>query len=125
MSSGDLEVEQKLVAVIVLAEGRNGGQLMPVSGSGPNRCQARRGLRALSPAVRCRTDRTLDAVLRAFDERHAVPAVFVRAVAARLGFTAGPARYLDFCAPRREPRVDQAVFDGVHRAARRLQGSEV
>src|SRR5580700_2288247 len=55
----------------------------------------------------------LDAVLRAFGKRRAMPGIFVRAVGARRRL-AGPARHFELGLARPQARIDQPVFDVLH-----------
>ena len=113
---GDLEVEQQLVGVVVLAERAERRPLDAGVRIGAEIAFQHHLAVALRDAqfVVERIEQ-LDAVLRAFDERHAVPGVFVRAVPARLRL-AGPARHLHLRAARHQARLEQAVFDGLHQA---------
>src|SRR5450756_2783918 len=55
----------------------------------------------------------LDAVLRAFRERNAVPDLFARTIGARFAL-ACPSGNLELGPARRQPGLVQAVFDLVH-----------
>src|SRR5580700_11762186 len=55
----------------------------------------------------------LDAVLRAFGKRRAMPGIFVRAVGARCRL-ASPARHFELGLARPQARIDEPVFDVLH-----------
>src|SRR6202008_3874524 len=114
------QIEQQLVGVIILPEAAKWRphQVAAVVG-------ARSEITVENKLAVCPADpklvvigiEDLDAVLRAFGKRCAMPSEFLRAIGARLWLTR-PARHFKLGSAWREPGMDQPVFDLLHGAVR-------
>src|SRR5579863_1582755 len=115
----DFQIEQELVAVIVLAEAakRRPHQVAFVGRRPKIAVENELAVFFADPKLVAIGIENLDAVLRAFGERRAMPSVFLRAVGARFGL-ACPTRHFELGLSRLEVGIYQPEFDFMHRAIR-------